>query len=321
MRIWTVSERKAGTLTQCLGVSRPIDPVPHRVIIEKKLPRWRKGILSPYRNLEGPEPDIIVSCGSMSPSHVLAIATACRKRPFTVHLQTPQLKFSKFYDLAFIPRHDWTEEKAKSPNFRPMLGAPHQFTPAALEGARPSAREKWGNGAQKMLAVLVGGPNGAYHFDRPTLEHLVESIRGLAGEGWRLLISTSRRSPPSLLSQLLDLRSDNVVVWDNTGHNPYSEFLAAADAFLITKDTITMTCEALTTGRPVYIFDLAKTPCKKLDEFEWFHTDMGKTHGLTRPFEGSIEPYSYTPPNEAQRIADLISEMSSRNRGPASKRL
>jgi mitochondrial fission protein ELM1 len=321
MRIWTVSERKAGTLTQCLGVSRPIDPVPHKVIIEKKLPRWRRGILSPYRSLEQPEPDIIVSCGSMSPSHVLAIAAACRKRPFTVHLQTPQPRFSQLYDLAFIPRHDWTEETSKSPNYRPMLGAPHQFTPEALNDARPAAKEKWGKGAQKMLAVLVGGPNGAYHFDEPTLEHLVNSIRRLAAEGWRLLISTSRRSPPSLLSRLLDLRSDNIVVWDNTGHNPYSEFLAAADAFLITKDTITMTCEALTTGRPVYIFDLAKTPCKKLDEFEWFHTDMGKTHGLTRPFEGSIEPYSYSPPNEAQRIADLISEMSSRNRSPASKRL
>ena len=318
MRIWTVSERKAGTLTQCLGVSRPIDPDPHKVIIEAKLPRWRRGILSPYRNLQGPEPDIIVSCGSMSPRHVFAIAAACRKRPFTVHLQTPQPEFAQFYDLAFIPRHDWTEEKSKMPNFRPMLGAPHQFTHAALEGIRPAAREKWGNGRQRILAVLVGGPNGAYDFDGPTLERLIESIRGLAAEGWRLQFSASRRSPPSLLSRLLDLRSDDIAVWDNTGQNPYSEFLAAADAFLITKDTITMTCEALTTGRPVYIFDLAKTPCKKLDEFEWFHTDISQTQGLTKPFQGSIEPYSYTPPNEAQRIAEVIRQMSSTNRTPAS---
>lgn len=321
MRIWTVSERKAGTLTQCLGVSRPIDPDPYKVVLEKKLPRWRQGFLSPYRNLEKPEPDIVVSCGSMSPRHVFAIAAACRKRPLTVHLQTPQAEFSQLYDLVFVSRHDWTEEKSRSPNFRQMLGVPHQFTRAGLERARAAAKEKWGNGRRLTLAVLVGGPNGAYHFDEPTLERLIQSIRNLAAEGWRLLISTSRRSPPSLLSRVLDLRSGDIVVWDNTGHNPYSEFIAAADAFLITKDTITMTCEALTTGRPVYIFDLAKTPSKKLDEFEWFHTDMSQTLKLTRPFQGSVESYSYTPPREAQRIAELISEMNSPTKNPASIRL
>lgn len=319
MRIWTVSERKAGTLTQCLGVARYIDPDPHKIVIEKKLPRWRRGLLSPYRGkLAQPEPDIIISCGYMAPRHVVAIAEACRVRPLTVHLQTPQAKFAKFYDMGFISRHDWTDEKARQPNFHQMLGVPHQFTQKRIEDARPQARARWATAGRPVISVLVGGPNGAYRFEDETLRDLVGSVSSLAAAGWTVLVSTSRRSHPSTLARLLELQDDHVFVWDRTGENPYADFIAAADAFLITKDTITMTCEALTTGKPVYIFDLPKTPCKKLDEFEWFHNDLNNTLRLTRPFQGVVEPYPYSPPDEARRIAGAIIEtLSKTGRLPA----
>ncbi|WP_394891359.1 mitochondrial fission ELM1 family protein [Mesorhizobium sp. AaZ16] len=306
MRVWTVSEVKAGTLTQCVGVGRHIDPEPHSVVVSKKLRRWRTGLLSPYRDLQQPEPGIIISCGSMAPRHVFAIAKACRKRPFTVHLQTPQPEFVGQYDMAFISRHDWTEAKAKTANFHQMLGVPHQVTRERLENARPAARAAWVKVGAKVVTVLIGGSNGAYLFDDATIEKLIATVRGLAAQGWTALVSTSRRSEPTILSRLLALRSERIVVWDRTGTNPYIDFLAAADAFLITKDTITMNCEAVTSGRPVYSFDLAKTPCDKLDKFEWFHADMSATLGLTRPFEGEIGHYDYSPPDEARRIADLI---------------
>ena len=309
MRVWTTSEVKAGTLTQCLGVARYIDPEPHTVIVERKLKRWRTGLLSPYRKLDEPEPDIIISCGSMAPRHVFAIAAACRKPPFTVHLQTPQQEFSRRYDMAFISRHDWTEEKARMPNFHQMLGVPHQITKALLEKARPAARAKWVGNGEPAIAVLIGGSNGAYRYDDETIDRLINSIRSLIVDGWTALISTSRRSDPMILPRLLDLRSDRIVVWDRTGENPYRDFLAAADAFLVTKDSITMNCEAVTSGRPVYSFDLAKTPCEKLDKFEWFHNDMSRTLRLTRPFEGKIVGYDYDPPDEAHRIADMIKNM------------
>lgn len=319
MRIWTVSERKAGTLTQCLGVASHLDPEPRKIEIEKKLPRWRKGFLSPYRKLSQPEPDVIISCGYMAPRHVIAIANACRVRPLTVHLQTPQAKYTQDYDLAFISRHDWTEEKARQPTFRQMLGVPHQFNAQRIAAERPAARARWARDDRPVIAVFVGGPNNAYRYEKETVEGLIEAVETLAASGWTVLVSTSRRSTPETLSRLLELKEDHVHVWDRTGNNPYAEFLSAADAFLITKDTVTMTCEALATGRPVYIFDLPKTPCKKLDEFEWLHADLGKTLGLTRPFTGVVEHYDYGPPDESSRIANVIREtLAARSDRPGS---
>jgi mitochondrial fission protein ELM1 len=309
MRVWTVSEVKAGTLTQCVGVGKHIDPQPHSVVVGKKLKRWQIGPLSPYSSLPQPEPDVIISCGSMAPRHVFAIASHCRKKPFTVHLQTPQPEFANRYDMAFISRHDWTPEKARNQHFHQMLGVPHQITNERLALARPDARAKLVKAGGQALAVLIGGSNTAYVFDQATIDRLIGSIQMLAAEGWTVLASTSRRSEPSILQRLLALRSDRIVVWDRTGENPYVQFLAAADAFIVTKDSITMNCEAVSSGRPVYSFDLARDEAgDKLNKFEWFHHDMTETLRLTRPFTGSIEPYEYTPPDEAGRIAGLISE-------------
>lgn len=306
MRVWTVSEVKAGTLTQCVGVGHHIDPELHSVIVAKQLRRWRTGLLSPYRRLPQPHPDIIISCGTLAQRHVFAIAAACNKRPLTVHLQTPSSAFAQQYDMAFIPRHDWTDAKANTAGFHQMLGAPHQITAERLENARPTARATWVKSNAKAVTVLIGGSNGAYLFDDATIDKLIATIEGLAARGWTVLVSTSRRSEPTILPRLLALRSDRIIVWDRTSANPYVDFLAAADAFLITKDTITMNCEAVASGRPVYSFDLAKTPCDKLDKFERFHADMSTTLGLTRPFEGEIVHYEYTPPDKSRRIAELI---------------
>jgi hypothetical protein len=307
-RVWTVSERKAGTLTQCLGVGRHIDPEPKSIVVKKRLKRWLIGPLSPYRHLEGPEPDVIISCGAMAPRHVMAIAAACRKRPMTVHLQTPQDKFAHLYDLAFISRHDWTPENDRQPTFHKMMGVPHQMTVERIRRGRADARAKWAPNDERVVAVLAGGPNGAYRYEPETVDALVAAVEGLAADGWRPLVTTSRRSEPALLQRLLKLNSERVFVWDHTGDNPYFDFLASADALLITKDTITMTCEALSTGKPVYIFDLPKTPCDKLDEFEWFHADMSTTLGFTRPFAGTIETYTYDEPDESRRIAAIVAE-------------
>ena len=193
-------------------------------------------------------------------------------------------------------------------NYHAMLGAPHQLSAEALEELRPAARARWAPAGGPVVTVLVGGPTKAYAYDEPTIAGLIAAIRAFAGEGRTVLVSPSRRTPPELRDWLLSARSDKIAVWDQAGENPYREFVAAADAFLITKDSVTMPSEAATTGRPVFVFDLAKTQSDKLDEFEWFHRDLSETLGLTRQFEGRIYDYAYEAPDESRRIAGIIRE-------------
>lgn len=306
MRVWTVSSGKAGTLTQCLGVAEHLDPQPYSFIVKQPLKRWQIGPFSPHRGIGGAEPDLLVSCGVRAEKHVFAIARRFRNRPFRVHLQTPRGSLDKDYDRVFVSRHDWTEEIGARPNFRPMIGVPHRITAARLVPLREEARRRFLAGRDRAVTFLIGGSSKAYQFDPPTIERLLGSMRKLAAEGWRVLASTSRRSESVILERLKAMGDRGITVWDRTGENPYLHFLAAADAFAVTKDSLTMHCEALASGRPVYTFDLARQPGEKIDSFEWFHRDMSETLGLTRPFDGQMSPYEYEPPDEARRIAEHL---------------
>jgi mitochondrial fission protein ELM1 len=69
-----------------------------------------------------------------------------------------------------------------------------------------------------------------------------------------------------------------------------------------------MTCEAASTGTPVFSIALDEKPGPYLEKFHRFHRDMQETLGVTRPFAGAIGAYDYTPLDEAGRIAGIIQD-------------
>jgi mitochondrial fission protein ELM1 len=300
-------------MTQCLGVAAHFSPNPSRQIV-RHVSRLRRFFARPIFGRDEQRPDLVVSCGRRSEQSVEAIRGAFRPKPFTVHLQPAQ---SPDYDLVFVSRHDWTDGHAKLPGHHPMIGVPHSMTMGRLAEVRQAARLRRAPAADRVAAVFVGGSNGAYLYDKAALEHLADSIGTLVEQGWHLLVSTSRRTEPVTLRRLLQLRSSRVEVWDGRADNPYLDYLAAADAFLIAKDSITMPCEALVTGRPVYSLDLTPVPGERMEKFERFHRDLQEELRLTRPFGGALEPYQYVPLNETGRIAGIIRETLRQRGAPA----
>jgi mitochondrial fission protein ELM1 len=300
--IWAVTESKAGTLTQCLGVAKELNPAP----LVKTISRTRgirKWFEPPLFRRKEQEPAVLVSCGFRSELPVLDIKAAYGGRPLAVHLQKPRIEG---YDLVFVSRHDWVPEMDARPNYHPMVGVPHQITPARLNVLRDDARTRFAGDGRRVVAVFVGGSNGAYLYDDKTHERISDAVKHLESESWRVLVSVSRRSDEETLRALLKLRSPNIDVWDRSGENPYLHYMAAADGFLIAKDSITMPCEALATGKPVYSLDLTQIPGPRLEKFEFYHRDLAQNLGLTKPFGGKIEPYDYQPLNETRRIGSVI---------------
>lgn len=309
-RVWTVSESKAGTLTQCLGVGMHFDPHPVEKIVVRTR-GLRKLIARPVFKRSEAEPGIIVSCGSLPEQHVLQMQRAFGERPLTVHLQRPKVEG---YDLCFVSRHDWTPELADRPNYHSVVGVPHRVTQRVLAPLRDKARLRYAPNNEKVAVIFVGGTNGAYAYDDRALNELSNVIHKLVEQHWRVLVSTSRRSSPQTLQALLELRNPMVEVWDRTGHNPFLDYMAAADAFLIGKDSITMPCEALVTGKPVYALELTHIPGDRVTKFERFHHDLQDVLKLTRPFRDEIADYDYVPLDETGRIVKTISAALAANR-------
>jgi uncharacterized protein len=302
-KVWAVSEPKAGTLTQCLGVGMHFDPRP----IEKIVIRshgLKKLFARPVFKRSESAPDIIISCGSLPERHVLQMQQTFGDRPLTVHLQRPKVEG---YNLCFVSRHDWTPELAQRPNYHSVVGVPHRVSQRVLAPLRDNARLRYAPNNEKVAAIFVGGTNGAYAYDDLALKYLSNMIHLLTEQHWRVVVSTSRRSSAEILQTFLKLRNPMVDVWDRTGNNPFLDYMAAADAFLIGKDSITMPCEALVTGKPVYALELTHIPGDRVTKFERFHRDLQDVLGLTRPFHNEIVDYNYVPLDETGRIAKIIS--------------
>ena len=90
-------------------------------------------------------------------------------------------------------------------------------------------------------------------------------------------------------------------VWDGEGANPYSAFLAVADAILVTEDSTNMAVEAASTGKPVHILPLPGGSPK----FARLHADL-RERGAARPFTGELAPWSYEPLRETERAARAV---------------
>ncbi|WP_376743341.1 mitochondrial fission ELM1 family protein [Ensifer canadensis] len=300
--VWAVAESKAGTLTQCLGVGKQfvLEPAVKLISRARGIKKWFEPPL--FRRTEE-RPELVISCGFRAEPTVLDIKSAYGGLPFTVHLQRPRIEG---YDLVFVSRHDWVDELANRPNYHQMVGVPHQITWARLAPLRDAARRRFSPDGRPIAAIFVGGSNGAYVYDETTHETIRHAARQLEREGWRVVASVSRRSEDNTQQALLELNGENIAVWDRQTENPYLAYMAAADAFLITKDSITMPCEALATGKPVFTLDITPVEGPRLDKFVRYHRDLHETLQLTRPFEGKIEAYIYEPLDETRRIASII---------------
>jgi len=86
--------------------------------------------------------------------------------------------------------------------------------------------------------------------------------------------------------------------------NPYESWLAHADMFVVTADSINMTGEACASGKPVYVFE----PKGGSAKFMRFHESL-RRYGATRKLPDSfsqLEKWTYAPLDSASQIAAEI---------------
>ncbi|MBP2300020.1 mitochondrial fission ELM1 family protein [Azospirillum picis] len=305
---WVVSDGSAGMENQCIGLAEALGLTPVVKRVRLRTP-WRQ--LTPYwrignRFAAGPEgdpvdppwPDLLFGTGRQSVAVSLAVKAQSRGRTFTVQIQDPKMDPRRF-DIVVVPRHD----KLRGDNVMVTRGALHRVTPALLADAAERFAPRLAHLPHPRIAVLIGGDNGVYRLT-PTImgdvaEHLAKLTRS---HGAGLMVTPSRRTGTDneaiLRARLSGLPAE---VWDGTGENPYFAYLGLADAVVVTCDSVSMTTEACSTGKPVYVIELEGGSPK----FRAFHDGLYRD-GITRPFDGSLESWSYPPLRETEDVADAV---------------
>ncbi len=304
---WVLHDGKAGMRSQALGLAEATG----FAVVEKPLfIRFPWSLLPPQlwflprfaaaggrRLLAPPWPDLVVACGRNAALPALLVRRLSGARTVAAQIQDPRVGRGEF-DLMVVPEHD----RLRGPRVILTRGATHRVTRKRLEEAKarfPALAAM----PRPVLSVLIGGSNRSYRLSLAKLAEIAEALAAvLRTEGGSVLLTPSRRTGEAGLALLRErLRGLPAEIWEGKGENPYFGYLAFADAFLVTADSVSMVSEAAATGKPVHIIDLPGGNGK----FARFHEAFRKA-GITRPFAGRIESWSYPIPDDTARAGERL---------------
>lgn len=155
--------------------------------------------------------------------------------------------------------------------------------------------------------MLIGGRSKAFDLTPAHAADLADRIaNAVRASGGSLLLTFSRRTPQTAQAVMTERLSGLPGwIWDGTGDNPLFGFLHFADHVLVTEDSANMAAEAASTGKPVHI--LPMVPLKPAGKFARLHADL-QSRGATRPFDGTLDAWTYDPLAETDRAAQAVLE-------------
>ncbi len=306
-RAWIVSDGVRGHLTitggvaEALGLAVEVKPVAPRWLWRNLAPRGPADPEVMKALLAGPLPSIVFGAGRQTVPFVRALKRAGQGRVFTVIFQAPKAG-TECAHLIWAPEHD----RLKGGNVISTLVPPHRFSTERLAELRRDGPADIAALPSPRVALFLGGPGGSYDWSPAAIAAFAEALRGVAPHAGSFLITPSRRTPPALLQATDDATASRPrILWQGSGDNPYPQFLAQGDMFIVTADSVNMAGEAAATGRPVYIF----TPPGGRTKFQRFH-DALAAHGVARPLPASASSalggWTYEPLQAAAEVAAEI---------------
>ena len=311
LTVWAVTEGHIGTENQARGVAEAlVGSGPGAVVVKRiavRAPwRWLSPALWPApltalgRNgdlLEPPWPDVLISCGRRAAAPNLAVRKRSGGATLSVHIQRPYMPSDRF-DLVVAPRHDGLD----GANVHVTRAAVHRVTAERLAAGRSDAAG-CADPARHAVTVLIGGSNRRHRLTEAIAARFGDRLAALCRRRpIDLRLTPSRRTPPAIVRILVDkLAGTGAQIWDGSGDNPYFDWLAIADTIVVTWDSVSMTSEALATGKPVYVLPL-EGASRRIDRF---HAGL-QADGYTRPFDGALERWDYAPPDDTAAAAAAI---------------
>lgn len=312
LSIWAVGDGRAGIDNQVLGLAEAIARLLPAEIVQKRigwkgyldpLPAWLNpapawGASSGSSRFEPPWPDLWIAAGRAS----LPLSIRMRRRSngatFVVQLQDPRLP-AGYFDLIAPPRHD----QRTGARVFPITGAPHRATPERLAEGRARFAARIDPLPHPRIAVLVGGRSKAFDISAERAQVLGEQLERMAHVSGGSILATFSRRTPLPAREIIAGRLSHLPgwIWDGAGENPYFAFLGAADAFVVTEDSINMVAEAASTGKPIYIAAVDGRQRRK----RLFHAELSQ-RGVIRAFTGEYQTWSYEPLRETDRLAEAV---------------
>ena len=264
--VWIVTGYRAGervqimALAEALGWPYQVKDLDYRQVastLSLFRTRSRLGInRTGSAKLKPPWPDVVISAGMRNEPVCRWIRAQSGGRTRIVHIGRPWVSLEQLDLVITTPQYRLPDRANVLQNALTM----HGVTPARLQAEADRWAPRFTGLPRPWMAVIVGGNSGPFTLGRKAARRLAAEASEFAmARGGSLLVSTSARTAPAAMQELS--RRIQVPVhlynWQQDDlDNPYYGYLALADEFIVTADSISMLSEACATGKPVHMFDL-----------------------------------------------------------------
>ena len=316
--IWVISDGTKGMEVQALGLAEQISPTPQLIrvrpppILARHFPSLARQGLCPMPkalrqalNTHG-TPEIVITCGRRHAGLSLLMRrfgnNSDRGRIKTIHIQNPHLP-SAYFDWLIVPSHD----DLRGDNVLVSLGALNRLDTLMRQNPPPPKAVKALAG--RKIAVLIGGSNRRYRVQAQDYHRFGTSLADIASmtESALLLIPSRRASDEAQEAMRAPLANTPHWWWDGTEPNPYPWILRQADAVIVTADSVNMTSEAVSIGKPVHTAEL-RPESGRIAHFHKIMQEAGYTKPLTRIALHNFFDSPSNPLDETTRIAKILRE-------------
>ncbi|MEO0817706.1 MAG: mitochondrial fission ELM1 family protein [Pseudomonadota bacterium] len=256
------------------------------------LPKDQRSALAP------PWPTIWLGAGRRTAPYSAEIKRRADDETLVVHILDPKMDPAAF-DLLVTPQHDGLS----GANVISTVGSPSYFSPDDMEEAGQAFADLADEPGKSAL-IILGGDSKTHTFTQGAAETLAMQLSALAGKGWRLRMTASRRTPAPVQARMRVLADQiGARFWAGPGDepNPYLAWLMFSDVAIVTEDSANMLSDAAYHGLPVHIARLhGRAP-----KFDRLHDSLIQ-RGVARWFDGDLQSWSFEPLREADRVADAI---------------
>ena len=246
--------------------------------------------------IENETPDLIISCGRKS---VIPSIFLKKKNPkiFTIHIQDPKVSFKNF-DAIVAPEHD----NLKGNNVINSKGAIHYITQFDIDRAKPYLMNKIQS--QKIVSLILGGPNRYYSFSNKELIKIFNKIKtDFLSAGYKVIVIPSLRTPKRIIDLATKEFDPGNFIVNSVDKQAYLSSLALATYIVVTCDSTSMISEAAASGKPIFVAHMQSK--KNNYRFRKFF-QLFKEMGITRNLGEAVQSWTYNNLNEAERIAVMI---------------
>ena len=250
-----------------------------------------------FKNNIEHEFNIVISCGRKSVIPSIYLKKKFKEKIVNIHIQDPKVSLTNF-DFVVAPEHDGLIGK----NVISTKGAIHYLRENELDENISYLKPKIKK--EKIVTLVVGGPNKYYDYKLSLVEEIFSKIKqNFINNDYQLIFIPSMRTPKNVIDQAKNYFDNDQIIITEIDKKAYLSSLRLADYIVVTCDSTSMISEAAITGKPIYVAQMPHI--KNNYRFKKFF-EMFRKLNITKDLSNNLEVWEYEKLNETDRISGYI---------------